>query len=239
MKINCFSITFWFNILSNPNDLLSSLQSNLQEFEKYELFNKTDNLLSPIIRGINNELKTNIVISQVSMQYNMDNVTLDNSNEFKEKAIILFNILNDLNIDVLHTSAYINGEIVTDNALESITKNTLNPSLNNDLVDTSIKLGKVEEELFYKIVTIFNKKQIKLPKVVDKEGRLVPIPLISWHGALVENELIDVSYEINDKYSYDFTKEYHTTEFYLNKMLYKLFSELESDVNNIIDNGKF
>lgn len=239
MKINCFSITFWFNILSNPNDLLSSLQSNLQEFEKYELFNKTDNLLSPIIRGINDELKTNIVISQISMQYNMDNVTLDNSNEFKEKAIILFNILNDLNIDVLHTSAYINGEIVTDNALESITKNTLNPSLNNDLVDTSIKLGKVEEELFYKIVTIFNKKQIKLPKVVDKEGRLVPIPLISWHGALVENELIDVSYEINDKYSYDFTKEYHTTEFYLNKMLYKLFSELESDVNNIIDNGKF
>ena len=239
MKINCFSITFWFNILSNPNDLLSSLQSNLQEFEKYELFNKTDNLLSPIIRGINDELKTNIVISQISMQYNMDNVTLDNSNEFKEKVIILFNILNDLNIDVLHTSAYINGEIVTDDALNSITKNTLSPTLNNDLVDTSIKLGKVEEELFYKIVTIFNKKQIKLPKVVDKEGRLVPIPLISWHGALVENELIDVSYEINDKYSYDFTKEYHTTEFYLNKMLYKLFSELESDVNNIIDNGKF
>lgn len=239
MKINCFSITFWFNILNNPNDLLSMLQSKFKEYEKYELYNKNDNLLSPIIRGINNELKTNIVISQVSMQYNMDNVTLDNSNGFKEKAIILFNILNDLNINVLHTSAYINGEIIKEDALDSITKNTLNPSLNNDLVDTSIKLGKVEEELFYKIVTIFNKKQIKLPKVVDEDGRLVPIPLISWHGALVENELIDVSYEINDKYSYDFTKEYHTTEFYLNKMLYKLFSELESDVNNIIDNGKF
>ena len=239
MKINCFSITFWFNILNNPNDLLSRLQLSLQEYKKYELFNKTDNLLSPIIRGINNELKTNIVISQISMQYNMDNVTLDNSNEFKEKAIMLFNILNDLNINVLHTSAYINGEIVNEDALNSITKNTLNPSLNNDLIDASIKLGKVEEELFYKIVTIFNKKQIKLPKVVDEEGRLVPIPLISWHGALVENELIDVSYEINDKYSYDFTKNYHTTEFFLNKMLYKLFNELESDVNNIIDNGKF
>ena len=32
---------------------------------------------------------------------------------------------------------------------------------------------------------------------------------------LVENEIIDISYEINDKYSFDFTKNYHTTEFYL------------------------
>lgn len=239
MNINCFSVTFWFNILNNPNELLSTLQEKIDEYNKYELYNKTDNLLLPIIRGINNELKTNIVISQINLQYNMDNVSLDKKDIFKEKAIALFNILNDLNIKVLYSSLFINGEIIKEDALESIAHNTISSSLNKDLIDLSLKISKIDEELFYKIVTLYNKKQIKLPKMVDELGRLVPIPLISYHGALVENELIDVSYEITDKYSYDFTMNYNTTEFYLNKMLYLLFEDLESDINNIIDKGKF
>lgn len=239
MKINCFSVTFWFNIINEPNEILKELQSSLTEFNKYELFNKTDNLLTPIVRSVNNEQKTNIIVTQINLQYNMDNVSLKDSNLFKEKVTNIYNLLNKINIEILHTSIFINGEIIKENALDCLTKNTINPSLNNDLVDVSLKLGKCHEELFYKIVTIFNKKQIKLPKTVDKFGNLVPIPLISWHGALVENELIDVSYEINDKYLYDSTSNYSTTEFYLNKMLYILFSDLESDIDNIIEKGKF
>ena len=241
MKINCFSVTFWFNILSNSNELLSSLQDALKdEYSKFELFNKADNLLLPIIRSINSDKKTNIVVSQINLQYNMDDVSLNNSNEFKEKIMNLFNLLIQNNIKVLHTSLFINAELVKEDAIKSIAKNTISKTLQDEsLVDMSLKLGKCYEELFYKIVTIFNKKQIKLPKIVDEEGRTVPIPLISWNGALVENELVDVSYEINDKYSYDFTKNYNTTEFYLNKMLFVLFDDLESDINNIIDNGKF
>ncbi len=241
MKINCFSVTFWFNILSNSNELLSSLQDALKdEYSKFELFNKADNLLLPIIRSINSDKKTNIVVSQINLQYNMDDVSLNNANEFKEKVMTLYNLLIQNNIKVLHTSLFINAELVKEDAIKSIAKNTISKTLQDEsLVDMSLKLGKCYEELFYKIVTIFNKKQIKLPKIVDEEGRTVPIPLISWNGALVENELVDVSYEINDKYSYDFTKNYNTTEFYLNKMLFVLFDDLESDINNIIDNGKF
>ena len=241
MKINCFSVTFWFNILSNSNELLSSLQDALKdEYSKFELFNKADNLLLPIIRSINSDKKTNIVVSQINLQYNMDDVSLNNANEFKEKVMTLYNLLIQNNIKVLHTSLFINAELVKEDAIKSIAKNTISKTLQDEsLVDMSLKLGKCYEELFYKIVTIFNKKQIKLPKIVDEEGRTVPIPLISWNGALVENELVDVSYEINDKYSYDFTKNYNTTEFYLNKMLFVLFDNLESDINNIIDNGKF
>ena len=241
MKINCFSVTFWFNILSNSNELLSSLQDALKdEYSKFELFNKADNLLLPIIRSINSDKKTNIVVSQINLQYNMDDVSLNNSNEFKEKVMTLYNLLIQNNIKVLHTSLFINAELVKEDAIKSIAKNTISKTLQDEsLVDMSLKLGKCYEELFYKIVTIFNKKQIKLPKIVDEEGRTVPIPLISWNGALVENELVDVSYEINDKYSYDFTKNYNKKEFYLNKMLFVLFDDLESDINNIIDNGKF
>lgn len=239
MNINFFSVTFWFNIIEEPNELLNSLQDNLKdEYSKFEVFNKSDNLLNPIIRAINVNEKTNIVVSQISLQYNMDNVSLKDSQIFKDRVINLFNILNN-NIKVLHTSLYVNGEIIKDNALEVITKNTLQDSLKNDLVDTSIKLGKCYEDLFYKIVTIFNKKQIKIPKTFDEKGRVIPIPLVSLNGTFVENEVIDVSYELNDKYSYDFTKNYQTSEFYLNKMLYVLFSDLESDVNSIINDGIF
>lgn len=241
MKANCFSATFWFNVLINPNELLSSLQESLKnEYSKFELYNKENNLLHPIIRGINSDRKTNIVVSQINLQYNMDDVSIDNSNEFKERVLNLYNLLINNNIKVLHTSLFINAELIKEDAIKSITKNTISKTLQDDsLVDVSLKIGKCYEELFYKIITVFNKKQIKLPKVVDEEGRAVPIPLISWNGALVENELLDISYEINDKYSYDFTKNYNTTEFYLNKMLFVLFDNLESDINNIIDNGKF
>ena len=78
-----------------------------------------------------------------------------------------------------------------------------------------------------------------MPKEVDDKGRFIPLPLISFNGSFVENEMIDISYEINDKYLYDFTKNYSTTEFYLNKMLYLLFSDIESDINNILEKGKF
>ena len=49
----------------------------------------------------------------------------------------------------------------------------------------------------------------------------------------------DISYEINDKYSFDFTKNYHTTEFFLNKMLYLLENNYESDVKNLLEKGNF
>ena len=67
----------------------------------------------------------------------------------------------------------------------------------------------------------------------------MPIPLISWNGAFVENEIIDISYEINDKYSFDFTKNYHTTEFFLNKMLYLLESNYENDIKSLLEEGIF
>jgi len=241
MKINCYSVTFWFNIFDNHNFLLEVLQNELKdEYDKYNFFKYTNNLVAPIISAINNEKMTNLSFSQINLQYNMDKVSLKNIDDFKTKVQKLFDILSQNEIQVLHTAIYVNGEIIDDNALNNIIKYTINPSLNSDsLVDINLKLGKCYEELFYKNITLLNKKQIKLPKITDKQGRNVPIPLISWNGAYIENELIDFSYEINDKYLFDFTKDYHTTEFYLNKMLYLLSENLEDDINNLINKGEF
>lgn len=239
MKINCFSVTFWFNIFDKHKELLEVLQKELHnEYQKFNVFNYTNNLIAPIINAVDNVNLTNISVSQINLQYNMDKVTWNDLSLFKERVLKLFEILTMNNIEIAHTSIFINGEILDDDALAKISKNTIAPRLcDDDLVDMTLKVGKKHEDLFYKIITVLNKKQMKLPKKVDEQGRLIPIPLISWNGALVENEIIDISYEINDKYSYDFTKNYHTTEFYLNKMLYVVSENFNDDVDSIIQIG--
>lgn len=241
MKINCFSITFWFNIFDNHADILGTFQEKLgDEYNNFNVKSVDNNLLVPIITAFNNEKKTNLSISQINLQYNMDNVLMDDFEKFKNRVLKLFDILTSCNIKVLHTAVFINSEIIDERALEKITNKTLNSNImSEDLVDATLKFGKKEEDLFYKIITLLNKKQIKLPKKIDELGRVVPIPLISWNGALVENELIDISYEINDKYSFDFTKNYNTTEFFLNKMLYVLETNYENDINNLLEKGEF
>lgn len=241
MKYNFFSITFWFNIFDNHTLILDILKKEFkEEYEKFNLYNETENITNPLITAFNNKEMTNILFSKINFQYNMDKVSLDKLPLFKEKTLKIFEILTSNNIEIIHTAILINGEIIDDDALKSITKNTITEQLyNEDLVDITLKLGKKHEDLFYKIITLLNKKQIKLPRKIDDKGRLVPIPLISWNGALVENDMIDFSYEINDKYSFDFTKNYHTTEFYLNKMFYILIEEFKNDIDNLIQKGNF
>ena len=55
MKINCFSGTFWFNIVDNHQEILKVLSTSLKdEFPSFNVLNETDNLLVPIITGFNN-----------------------------------------------------------------------------------------------------------------------------------------------------------------------------------------
>lgn len=241
MQINFFSVTFWFSIYNNHKEILEVLQENLKdEYSKFSIFNYTDNYNVPIITAFNNEKKTNMSFSQINFQYNMDQVTLSDFKSFKEKVLKLYDILINNGIKILHTSIFIDGEMVDDDAIKNITKKTISDSFyDEDLVDINLKIGKKHEDLFYKIITILNKTQIKLPQKKDENGRPIPFSLISWQEALVEHEVIEAFYEINDKYLFDYTSDYHTTEFYLNKMLYLIEENFESDVNSVLKDGKF
>lgn len=240
MKINCFSVTFWFNIFNDHSDFLKVLSNELKdEYQNFNFFNDDNNLLAPVITAVNNDGMTNLSCSKINFQYNMNKVEFKDFPTFKEKVLKLFNLLKDNNIEILHSAIFINGETIDEEALKKIAKNTINSKLvDDDLIDINLRIGKKYEDLFYKIITVLNKKQIKLPQKVDSEGRLLPIPLISWHGAFVEHEIIEISYELNDKYSFDFTKNYQTTEFYLNKMLYILENNFNSDIENLLENGE-
>ena len=242
MNLNFLSITFWFNIYDDYTDLLKDLSSELNdEFKNFNVLNEeNDNLFTPVISGISENHQTNLAISKINLQYNMRNVNFEMIPLFKEKALKLFDILDNNDVDILHTEIYSSGEMLIDKALNYITKNTINKKIyNDDLIDVYLRLGKKHEDLFYKIISILNKKQVKLPKKVNENNISIPLPLISWHDAEIENEIIEISYEINDKYSFDFTKGYHTTVFHLNKMLYILENDIKSDVDNLIKKGEF
>jgi hypothetical protein len=241
MRINVFSITFWFNIFDNHNDILEELKSFFKdEYNTLEVHNMQDNYLAPVITAINNNQKTNFAFSQINFQYNMEDVTFDDFSTFKEKALKILEFLKANGVEVLHTAVFINGEEEKNDALAAITNKTLNFSIcSDDLIDVTLKFGKKYEDLFYKIVTLLNKKQLKIPQLIDSAGRNIPIPLISWNGSTIESEIIEISYEMNDKYSFDYTKDYKTTEFYLNKMLFLIEENFKDDIQKLLENGKF
>lgn len=239
MKINYMSVIFWFNTFENHKEILEEMEKTFQKIvTNFEIYDDTDNLLNPVVVGYNTKTKTEIIFSKINLQLAIDFLEWDKISNFKEQALQIFDFLTDHDIEVLHSSVIFNGEMVDKKALDSVTKKTLNPSLiSDDLVDVTLKVGAKYEDLFYKVITILNKKQLNLPKKVDDFGHLVPIPLISWYNSEFKNELIEINYEINDKYSFDTTNNYHTTTFYLNKLLYVLENDLKNDVNNLIENG--
>ena len=208
MKINCFSVTFWFNIYLDHDEILKDFNSELKEEYPNFTISNTDNnnLLTPLIMASNSEKKSNLTISRINLQYTLEDTNFTSFKHFKDITLKLLEILETNNITVLHSSLFISGEKEIDKALEVITKSTL---------------------------------QIKFPKKIDELGRVVPIPLIPWQEALEEQDILEVIYEINDKCSFDYEKNYHTTEFYLNKMLYILENDYESDIDSLIEKGEF
>ena len=239
MHINCFSVKFWFNIFNNHLEVLNDLSASLKtEFSNFQVNNESPNLFAPIIEG-HNPHQNHLTFSKINLQYTKENVTMQDFKQFKETVFTLFDILSKY-LNVAHSALYLNIEMDGEEFLKQITSKTLSSKFyDDDLIDVSLKLGKKKEDLFYKIVTVLNKKQLQIPEIYYDNGEMVPIPLISWYNSKISKEIIEVSYEINDKYSFDNTKDYQTTEFYLNKMLYILENEYESDIENILKKGKF
>ena len=102
MKYNFFSITFWFNIFDNHTLILDILKKEFkEEYEKFNLYNETEDITNPLITAFNNKEMTNILFSKINFQYNMDKVSLDKLPLFKEKALNIFEILTSNNIEII------------------------------------------------------------------------------------------------------------------------------------------
>ena len=238
MKPNFLSITFWFNIYDDHQKFIDIINDNLaNEFTEIKVYEQDDNnLFKPKLTAFNRQSNNNLTFSKVNLQYNME---LIDRNKFSDIALKIYEMLVDNGIVVMHTAIYAEVELVDNNALKTITQNLLNSSISGqDLIDVNLHFGIKCEDAFYKIISLMNKRQIELPRKYDSLNREIPIPLISWMDATLKDEVIDISYEINDKLLFDTEKNYHTELAYLNKMLYILKNNLEDDINSLINKGK-
>ncbi len=238
MKPNFLSITFWFNIYDDHQKFIDIINDNLaNEFTEIKVYEQDDNnLFKPKLTAFNRQNNNNLTFSKVNLQYNME---LIDRNKFSDIALKIYEMLVDNGIVVMHTAIYAEVELVDNNALKTITQNLLNSSISGqNLIDVNLHFGIKCEDAFYKIISLMNKRQIELPRKYDSLNREIPIPLISWMDATLKDEVIDISYEINDKLLFDTEKNYHTELAYLNKMLYILKNNLEDDINSLINKGK-
>ncbi len=238
MKPNFLSITFWFNIYDDHQKFIDIINNNLvNEFTEIKVYDQDDNnLFKPKLTAFNRQNNNNLTFSKVNLQYNMELIDI---NKFSDIALKIYEMLADNGIVVMHTAIYAGVELVDNNALKTITQNLLNSSVSGqNLIDVNLHFGIKCEDAFYKIISLMNKRQIELPRKYDSLNREIPIPLISWMDATLKDEVIDISYEINDKLLFDTEKNYHTELAYLNKMLYILKNNLEDDINSLINKGK-
>lgn len=241
MRINLFSVTFWFNIYKKFNDVKDNLIKELTiDFPDIKIFDPTDDLLKPLLIAENKEKKISLTISQINFQYNMHFTDFNSIKVFRDTSLQYFEMLSNQSFDILHSALYINGEFTDKNAKETLTKSLVSSKiLTDDLIDLTLKFSKKYEDSFFKIISILNKKELRIPRKFNQEGEELPLNIVSWKGAQVVDELIEVSYEINDRYLFDNENNYHTSEFHLNKMLYLLENDFSDDLKNLISNGEF
>lgn len=239
MKNNYLTVIFWFNIFDKHTLFLDNLRLLFkEEFNNYTINNFSGNILTPVLNANNPETKTSFSMSQINFQYVSENVK--NIGEIKEKMLELFETFKKNDIKILHTSIILNGEIDDSLTKVDFAKTMLNKNYDPDnLVDFTIRIGNKYEDLFYKIINVSNRTQLKIPQKRDDAGHVIPIPLVSWKNAILGKETLEINYEINDKYLFDNQKDYLTTEFYLNKMFFVLENDYHDDVDNLINSGKF
>ena len=239
MNSNFLSVTFWFNIIEVEEKFIEIFRSNLKdEFSEFKFFEEdSHDYYKPKLTAFNTKTHNNLTFSPINLQYNMETVDID---KFYENVLKLYDILSDNGIKVMHSAIYAHNEILKDDALNEIAQKTITSSLKTkDLVDLNLKFGKNYDDAFYKIISIMNKKQLEIPRVFDELHREVPVPLIPWNKSVEKSEVIDISYEINDKLSFDTASNYYTESAYLNKMLYILKNDMADDINKLIYEGKF
>ncbi len=238
MRLNYLSVTFWFNYFDDHSKFIEIINKYLEnEFEEHKLLENTDNYFQPILTFANNKTKSNILFSKINLQYNMD---LPDLAKFQKNVLAIYEALTENGIEILHTALFTEGEMQCRNALTHVTQNIVNSKiLSSDLVDANFKFGKKYDDIFYKIISLMNKSKIDIPRNLDVNNNITPMPLVSWKDVNIKEEIIEFFYEINDKLSFDSTFNYHTIESYLNKMLYILKNDMQNDIKNLIDKGEF
>ena len=98
----------------------------------------------------------------------------------------------------------------------------------------NLKFTSLVDEQYTETIQIINNKKVELTKIVDEKDREIPFNLLSLGDLNIVDEGFLFEYELTDRYLYDTNKNYNTTEFHVNKILYTIKDNFENEVERYL-----
>lgn len=247
MKIKNIIVTFWFNRYNNIKDIFEIFNSKLGEY--FPAFNMTNlpSNVDPIIPRITARSKSGhstFNMSNINVQLITDydekyNTNFENClNYIEERVKKIYEILVLNQIEVLYSAIFVNLDKIIDSPIDMIKNNLLSESVrNNTFSEVGMRTSMIVEDKFYRILTINNAKDFTMQKQIVPGQNEIIMPLISLHDAEIVNEYISISYELNDKYSFDSVEDYKNNSDIMNKMFEQVKNDLSNNIEEFIQNG--
>ena len=247
MKIKNIIVTFWFNQIGNFKELAEKFNNNLNTyFPVCNLVNLPANFepIAPRISAQSGSGHSLFTMSRINAQIstNYD----QNFNEDVDKCIIYIeerakkiyeNILKQ-EIDILYSAIFVNLEKDEENPIEKIEKNLIKAEIRGNINELGIRTAVVVDNKYYRILTLNNAKDYTLQKQIKPGENNIIIPLISLKDATMTKQYISMSYELNDKYSFDNVDVYNNDINTINDMFKKVKEDLKNNIELLIDTGK-
>ena len=248
MKIKNIVVTFWFEKYDNTKGIFEELNSKLTEyFPAFNYMGLPANV-DPIVPRINSQSKSGHTIFNMSTINVQITTNYDgNFNEdfskcidyMEERASKIYNLLISKEVKVLYSAVFVNLEKEVDNPIQTIQQNLLSSSVNeNTFSEVGMRASMVIDNKYYRILTINNSKDFTMQKQITPGQNTIIFPLISLNDATITKEYISISYELNDKYSFDSNENYTNNTEIIKNMFLTVRDDLQNKIEVFVNTGK-
>ncbi len=242
MEIRNSLITFWFNKQSNPKIYVDKLNNALKEyFFEFSIIGVPANIdpSIPRLKTVSSSNYSNIEMSLINLRLMTnfdDNFWHDADkclNYLKERALILFDVLNnDCEIPIMYSAIMINIDEQKDNPDNLIINHFFKKDkMLDNMSEIGVRLSQEVEGKYYKNINFSNIKQIKVDKMVGINGAEFIFPLISLDEASEIQDILLINLEINDKLGFNNNKEYVLKRKDFERMFELTLKSVENEIN--------
>lgn len=248
MKVRNIIITFWFEKYNNIKQTFDLFNKELTGFFPVFFMNSLPGNIDPIIPRISSQSEQRHSI------LNMSNINLqlvvnydDNYNEnvdlcfdyIQKRAYKIFDVLCTSGIKVLYSAILVNVDLDCDeNPVEYVCNRLLKVEKNNKAVDeVGTRIATVIDDSIYQIISINNSKDYTITKEIKKDNTEIIMPLVSLVDASVDKEYLSISYELNDKYSFNNVLNYSCNKDIFTSMLKKSQEDIKEYILGFIETG--
>lgn len=247
MKIKNIIVTFWFNQIGNFKELTEEFNNNLNTyFPVWNFINLPANFepIAPRINAQSGSGHSIFTMSRINAQIstNYDQNFNEDVNKcmlyIEERAKKIYENISNQGIDILYSAIFVNLEKDEEHPIEKIEKNLLKAEIKGNINELGIRTAVVKDNKYYRIITLNNAKDYTMQKQIKPEENNIIIPLISLKDATMTKQYISMSYELNDKYSFDNVDAYNNNINTINDMFENVKEDLKNNIELLIDTGK-